>query len=823
MPEPPDKPKLKPKPHNAVLVKRLEKRFPRIVPALSQPKGQRWVLITLTSLIAAFITAPESFKHYDLMVGEPAKETIVSPRTFNVRDEEATNKRRDEAMKSVPPVYEFDDEMVRDVQHRINRAFDFMDDYLAREADQSAKEEQAKRGGLTEGKADATDAKTFRPLDEKELRTRFENLLGAGVSPSTFAILKSARFNIEVQRELRALAEHVLEKGVVPNRDSVMRDGKNGILLWSKSKGKYDEKLRDPISVFDLKEAWSFINVEEKDPSKETALSRAVRRLATDLVNVNMMYDRERSALIKQEAKASVKDVSSSVAKGEPIVKKGEPVNEGHLRKLEALRKADPGYRRHITIIGFALTLILILRLSLYFAEHHLDRSWDATENLLLICILVLGTVILVKSLDVMGPRMFYGVEGLNRRSLLFAAPVAVAPMLMSLMVDPRIAFILGAVTALIATLSVDGDTYLFCFYFIGGIVGLHGVTNVTDRTSILRAGLVVGLANMVTGIAVKMALGELTSPEQCYDVALGFIGGVLSGMLVLGLAPLLEPLGYITNVRLVEIASHNHPLLRELAMAAPGTYHHSLMVGHLAEAAVERIGANPLLARVGGYYHDIGKMCKATKPSYFIENQRRGYNPHDKLEPSMSALILVSHVKHGVERGKEHRLGKPILEIIRQHHGTNLIRFFYTKALAKAEKTHSAVSEEKYRYPGPLPQTKEAAVVMLADVVEAASRTLSDPTPARIQKHTQSMVMSVFNEGQLDQSTLTLKDLHAITRSFVRTLQGMLHYRIDYPAGHRQQEKTNGDPHRQPTDKDRVRQPPADDEGVKGIRRLGL
>ena len=411
----------------------------------------------------------------------------------------------------------------------------------------------------------------------------------------------------------------------------------------------------------------------------------------------------------------------------------------------------------------------------------------------------------------------------MDARSILFAAPVATVAMLAALMVDARIAFIFAALTALTAVLAVEGDAYLFSFYFVSGIVGLLGMSRITDRTSVLKAALLVGLVNMVSVLAIRMAIGELTSPEDLYEVGLGFLGGVFSGLLVSGLAPLLEPLGYTTNVRLLEMANLNHPLLREMAIQAPGTYHHSMMVGNLAEAAAELIGANPLLARVGALYHDIGKVGRKTKPYYFIENQERGGNPHDKLEPSMSALILVSHVKNGVEKARANRLGTPIVDIIQQHHGTNLIKFFYNKALEKAEKNHQNVSEDKYRYAGPRPQTKEAALVMLADVCEAASRTVTDPTPARIQKRVQTLIMGLFSEGQLDQSTLTLKDIHAITKSFVRALQGILHSRIDYPPDTRPQEKGNGDLHKQQADKHKDRASRSASEGVASIRRLGL
>lgn len=806
--------------------KTAEKKLPKWAFNFAEPKWQRWALILGTSLVAAFMMAPKSFRVYSLAVGEPATETIISPITFKVVDEGATNKNRDEILKSVLPVYDFDDEMVHDVQARIGAAFDFMTGYLGAEAAYQAKEAEKSKeqpaAPSQENPPTAPAAPQFRVLDENTLRTRFENALGASVSPSSFAVLKANGFNARIQRDLRSLIVPILLKGIVLSRELVMRDGKSGILLKLKNKDKL-EVLKDLSQIFDLKEAVNFINVEERDPSRDSAMSRTIRRLAMDLVNVNITYNRERSATLKQEALASVKPVYFQIAKGEPIIKEGEPVNEGHVRKLAGLNKANPAYSRYMIVAGFCLVLVLLLRLGFYFSEKHLDRGRQATDDLLLFCILLVGTIIMVRFICSLSPLLGAEDRVVNAKAIAFAAPVATGSMLMALMVDAKIAFIFAAIAAVVASLGIEGDIYLFAFYFISGIVGLHGMARITDRTSVLRAGLVVGLVNMVSILAVKMALGQLTNIPDFYEIGLGFLGGLLSGLLVSSLAPLLEPLGYVTNVKLLEIANLNHPLLKDMAMKAPGTYHHSIMVGNLAEAAAELIGANPLLARVGAYYHDIGKIGKKHKPVYFIENQERGYNPHDKLEPSMSALILVAHVKDGVEKAREYRLGAPIVDIIQQHHGSNLIKFFFSKAQEKAEKNHQTIDEDKYRYPGPRPQTKEAALVMLADVVEAACRTLSDPTPARIQKRVQTLIMGLFSEGQLDQSTLTLKDIHAITKTFVRTLQGSLHTRIDYPAEGGAQERLNGDTHRQPSEKDRTRPARTAEENGTNIRRLGL
>ena len=804
--------------------KTLNKYLPHWVHHLEEAKWQRWALIVVTAVLAAFMLAPKAFRVYDPTLGEPSKETIISPITFKVIDEAATNKNRDEVLNSVQPVYDFDDEMVHDVQARVISAFGFMREYMMKDLDHRAKElnPPPQAASASHGGAGASKSKQlFRPLDENAQRTRFENLLAVQVSPVTFSALKQVGFNVRIERDLRSLVVPPLLKGVVLSRDLVMRDGKRGILVKIKSKDKL-EHLKDLSSIFDLNEAVSFINIEDKDSGRDPAISRAIRRLAMDLINVNITYNREKTAALRQGALASVKPVYFQIAKGEAIIKQGEPVNEGHLKKLAGLNKANPANSRYMILAGCCLILVLMIRLCSHFIEKYLGRFRQATEDLLLMCILLMGTIVVVRFVSSLAPLLATPSTGLNSRALLFAAPVATCAMLTALMMDARIAFVMAAFTALAACLAVEGDIYLFAFYLLGSIAGLQGMTHITDRTSVLRAGLAVGLINLVALLAIKMALGQLVKIQDFYELALAFGGGVLSGLLVSGLAPLLEPLGYITDVRLLEIANLNHPLLRQLALEAPGTYHHSIMVGNLVEVAAESIGANPLLARVGALYHDIGKVGRNTKPSYFIENQSRGPNVHDKLEPSMSALILQSHVKHGVEKARENKLGKPIIDMIQQHHGSTLIKFFYNKACEKAAKNGQTVPEDKYHYPGPRPNTKEAALVMLADVVEAACRTLADPTPARIQKRVQELIMALFNDGQLEQSNLTLKDLHSITASFVRSLQGILHARINYPTPEAV-EKPNGNLRRIDTEKDRAKSGGIAEENGKSIRRLGL
>jgi hypothetical protein len=258
----------------------------------------------------------------------------------------------------------------------------------------------------------------------------------------------------------------------------------------------------------------------------------------------------------------------------------------------------------------------------------------------------------------------------------------------------------------------------------------------------------------------------------------IGAINGILSAVLMIGVLPYLETAFSITSmIKLLELANPTHPLLKQLLLEAPGTYHHSLMVANLAEAAAEPIGANPLLVRVGSYYHDIGKIKRT---DYFVENQRGYENPHEKIAPALSALIITSHVREGVELAREARLPQVIIDFIEQHHGTSLAKFFYSRALE--EEREGSISEENFRYEGPKPQSKEVALVMLADSVEAAVKSLQDPNPERIRNMVRRIIKDKLNDGQLETSDLTFKDLDTVANSFCQMLEGIYHKRIEYP-----------------------------------------
>jgi putative nucleotidyltransferase with HDIG domain len=325
------------------------------------------------------------------------------------------------------------------------------------------------------------------------------------------------------------------------------------------------------------------------------------------------------------------------------------------------------------------------------------------------------------------------------------------------------------------------GEFRVFAVAVIGGLAGVYAISRVANRYALMRAGFVVAAANVAGLFTMSLVLGPPLNHTGVWQSYLwAALNGVASTILTIGLLPFFEGLfKIITPMKLIELANPNQPLLNRLLTEAPGTYHHSIIVGNLAEAAVEAVGGDSLLARVGAYYHDVGK-CK--RPYFFIENQMgMEENPHDRIAPGLSTLIITAHVKDGVEMAKEARLPEPVIDFIREHHGTTVVSYFYWRA-SENGKGGAPAAEDDYRYEGPRPQSKETAIVMLADSMEAAVRALGRPVPARIEHVVRTIIKERLNDHQLDGCDLTLKDLDTIATSFIRVLSGIFHPRIEYP-----------------------------------------
>ena len=322
---------------------------------------------------------------------------------------------------------------------------------------------------------------------------------------------------------------------------------------------------------------------------------------------------------------------------------------------------------------------------------------------------------------------------------------------------------------------------------FLGILVAIQGVQRVRSRTRILTVGFLAGLTQAVAALLLDpmafrgVTLDNLMATVPLLDASWSLVGGVAAGVLITSALPFLEKwFDVLTEIRLVELADTHRPLLNEFSLLAPGSFQHSLMVGQLAEEAAASIGANGLLCRVGALYHDIGKMMK---PGYFVENMQGGENVHDRLSPEMSRLVVIAHVKDGMRIAEEEHLPTPIIDMIPMHHGTSVVEFFFNKKAQQVDEEEADRTRDAFRYPGPRPTFREAGILMLADGVEASSRTLSDPTPTRVRQHVLNIVQARSQEGQLDECELTMSDLHRIEDAFVRVLTAIHHGRVKYPT----------------------------------------
>lgn len=414
---------------------------------------------------------------------------------------------------------------------------------------------------------------------------------------------------------------------------------------------------------------------------------------------------------------------------------------------------------------------------------------------------LILLILTLLSSNFIIGRIFDYVLEGfastfgtIDPSLFIYAIPLATGTMLAALLIDIHTAIVFTFITSLVAGLWLNNPLYSI-FTFASGLTAAFSVIRCKKRSAIWRGGLFVGLVCVSVSLMINLANGEFLKIGTIVSIGTSFLNGIIVAILVSALLPLFEYFFKITtDISLLELLDLNHPLMRELLVEAPGTYHHSIVVGNLVESAAEAVGVNPLLARACAYYHDIGKI---KMPEYFIENQVGPTNVHDKLTPRMSSMVLVAHIKEGVELARQYKLPQSIIDIIQQHHGTSVQTYFYEKAKEQSARDSASphVSAEDFRYPGPKPQTRIAALVLMADAIEAASRVLSDPTPTRVSTLVEKLINHAFIDGQLDNCELTLKDIREIKIYFVYLLTSMYHRRVNYPGLEVKDENTLKEP----------------------------
>jgi hypothetical protein len=482
-----------------------------------------------------------------------------------------------------------------------------------------------------------------------------------------------------------------------------------------------------------------------------------------------LAYERTLTENARDAAAILVQDVYKTVLPGDAIIMKGKEVDVQHLLEIEKERdasEADRTLAERLGRFGGAAFLVLILFGvgGLYLYNFQRNVMVSATRFFIFTALI----------LAVMGTAKFIVMQGL----WVYIIPISFSAMVLTIAYTPRTSFAVSWIVAAAIGLMAGMDLVVFLYLLAGAAVAAFGAAKIRRRSKILKVGFATGLA-FVAVIWGEGLLKDIGYQKMLFNSLLGMLNGVCVAFVVSGILPFIEKwFNITTDISLLELSDQNHPLIRRLIFSAPGTYHHSLIVGNLAEEAAEAIGANALLARVGSYFHDIGKL---SRPDYFIENEPVPGTKHSKLSTPMSTAIILAHAKDGVELAREHKLPGPVRAIIQQHHGTSILEYFYHEALGEFG-GEGEVDESSFRYSGPKPQTREAGIVLLADACEAASRALTDPTPARIEGLVEEIVQRKMKDRQLDECALSLTDLAKIRDTFVRILSARFHVRIKYP-----------------------------------------
>ncbi len=724
---------------------------------MKTPSYQKWFIgigmaILLTLLLSPSLTL--RLKEYN--VGDIATKEVRSTQDLLVVDQKSTQEKRAEAERSVLSIYDYDPAVLSESENRIRSTFESLA---------------------------ASFQKGGRGVDQHALRKReWEASMRLPLTQREWQVLEKERFNPAIGEAALKMIAPILRKGIVNDKDLLDPNAEKGILLRN-IQTREVRKSFPPFTFLDFKEARAKLRAQPGplSPTLGKEASAIALKIAEYFLRLNLTFNKDETEAKKAEAREKVNPVYLQIKRGEVILRAGDRVQEEDLLKIQALRKAKE--RTHLLTIAIGMGFLIFLVLSsLYqFSTQNIRKVALSQKDLLFCSTTLVGIIAFLKlfqmSTDVLGGEFF----SIPSSSYLYLFPIATGAMLVRIVLNSEVAIVFSLLTSYFSAALTGNQLFYFIFTFVGSVIGAHKVARCEQRNILIKAGVTVGGVNILMLLSYSLISYNLFKITLLADLMMGFLGGAIASVLVLGIVPIIESLfGYTTDIKLLELANMDHPTLKDLILQAPGTYHHSIIVGSLVEAAAKSIAANPLLARVSAYYHDIGKL---KKPLYFIENVGGGENKHEHLTPTMSSLILISHVKDGVEMARENRLGERIGHIILQHHGTSLISYFYQKAKEKENPDMESINEKDFRYPGPKPQTKEAGIVMLADSVEAASRALAEPTPSRIKSLVQRVTNNIFLDGQMEECELTLKDLQKIQESFNRILTAIFHQRIDYPV----------------------------------------
>ena len=715
------------------------------------------VLLFLVLLLSVplMFTAQHAFKYTDMKVGSISNRKVVAPFNFFVlKTEKELKAEQDSVLRQIPYYFVSNDSLTVKNLNLLHNLLPYLSEKM-----------KAFRN--------ASDPSEFLKNISDELRL----IYGIDVTPANlqiiFDIIKEKK-NVEAIQKVLKKEENLVKKGIL-NIDlaSITRPKvvviKTGIEESLKPEERYDfARFKKIVENEFLK----YFNVNQ---------TLVLEYLFVRSIEPNLIYDKAFTQKTIDESLANISRTKDMVYENELIVDKNIRIDEPTYQKLYSLEvalaersKQEGRLRGFLSVLGRYMLLMAILAIFGLYLYSLRRRIFDDNKMLLMITVIFLLQFILAALIT----------ETLEWS--IYLIPTTLGSMLLAILIDTGIAFVGTVIIALVLGGIQGGGYDIALFAVVSGMVAIYSVYQIRNRNQVFKAVIFISAAYLWTILSLSMfRFTPVMDILKIFGIDL-LPNAIFSSFFTFMIVGLFEKtFDVTTDVTLLELSDLNHPLLKKLSLEAPGTFHHSMIVGSLAEAAAKAIGANSLLARVGSYYHDVGKM---EKPQYFVENQMDAENRHNQLAPNMSALILVSHVKNGIELAKRYGIPKRIRDFIPEHHGTSLMKYFYNKAVEMYGQ--SEVNESDFRYPGPKPQSKETAIVMLADTVEAATRTLENPTPAKLRAFVEGLIKDKIEDGQLDESDLTLKDIRQITEAFLTILQGVFQHRIEYPEQEKEKKK---------------------------------
>lgn len=712
-----------------------------------------FIFITTVAAIVFVSSAGITTDHLPVLPNQIATTRIVAQASFSYESAEKTRLARAQIAERLPPIYRLDLEPL----HRFRAALEELADALAAPgSDESA---------TLESLADDFNTRGPYRVNADDLR-----ILRDGLSPEVRADVFAAGLDI---------MDEVYREGIHDNGYSGLESGAVSRIL--RADGAVASR-----PVQSLEDALTYLRVNLAAENISRELSLAVFRVLRHGLRPNLVFDREATQASVARVTQTVPPVVVNVLRGQPIIEPGTRVTAEQFELLTAHRqflRDDAGGRQgeDLQLFGRILLVLAMVLASVFYVRLEDRETFQSNSRLGLLALVVILNLALVRAVYSLGATDFFVHDSTWASVLPYVAPSALAPLIVAILIDAGSGIFMALLISIFTGVIYGNRLDVIVITFLASLVAIFAGRDVRQRSRVVRAAGYGGLTVAVFALLVGLA-DQAPAAILLRQMGAGIISGIVTGVVVVGLLPVLEALfKRTTDITLLELTDYNHPLLRRMQLVAPGTYHHSLIVAQLSENACNAIGANPLLARVCALFHDIGKTHK---PGYFIENQRDGINPHDASNPSLSALVLKSHVKDGVDLARQHQLPRAVIDVIQQHHGTSLISYFYHRARKSApDPATPAVEETTYRYDGPRPQFRESAVISLADGIEAASRTLRKITPHHLDELIAGIIRDRIADGQLDEAPLTMGEIATLKRSFAHTLINMLHSRVDYPA----------------------------------------